>query len=249
MGGVFCPPETFKDNVKRHLTLGLEEVLPQPARSEPLYIACAGPSLRDTAHELEGKKYVWALNAAHDYLLKRGITPSHGVTMAPEDGILGCFQTPSPSTTYLVASQANPEVLDRLRARGNRVMLWHAHCPPEWGVDFGDRDYLTYGGGTVGLRSLDLAWMCGFRELHLLGFDACVSDDGRIGPETPLYPSKRALLRTFTVGGRGFRSLPAYARQVEDFGVTIRPLTGLKITFYGDGLMQWAVKETQTHAL
>lgn len=232
---------------------GLEEVFPREPRSDPLYIACAGPSLRETAEETRGQKYVWALNGAHDYLVSRGLVPSHGVAQAPEDGVLDYFRKGGAGVTYLFASCTNPQLVDRVIRQGGRVVLWHCQCPEEWGVDYGGRD-CVFGGGTVGLRALDLAWLVGFREVHVLGFDACLSDDDRIGPDLKIYEDRRADVRPFLLAGRVFRALPAHARQVEDYAVTVRPLTGLHITHYGDGLMQWAARQSvstqgQTNAL
>lgn len=250
MGGVASPPATFRENVKINLARGLREVFPVEPREDALYICCAGPSLRETAHETEGKKYVWALNGAHDYLIGRGLVPSHGVAQAPEVGILDNFKKAGAGVTYLFASCTNPELVDRTIAQGGRVILWHSHCPEEWGVDYSSSDtthYMTMGGGTVGLRAIDLAYMVGFREVHCLGFDACISDDGRIGPDLLLYEDRKQDVRIFLHNGRAFRALPSYARQVEDYGITVRPLTGLNLTFYGDGLMQWAVKGMQSN--
>jgi len=234
--------------VKRNLARKLPEVKPANPRQDALYIACAGPSLRDTAHEVEGKANVWALNGAHDYLVSRGLKPSHGVAQAPEVGILDSFKLVRPDVEYLFASCTNPDLVDRVIAQGGKVVFWHAKCPEKWRVNYKTKDksrYLTMGGGTVGLKALDLAYMLGFREVHCLGFDACISDDGRIGPDLPLYEDRKQDVRIFLHKGRAFRALPSYARQVEDFGITVRPLTGLNLTFYGDGLMQWAVKGMQ----
>jgi hypothetical protein len=74
----------------------------------------------------------------------------------------------------------------------------------------------------------------------VFGLDACISEDGRIGADVPMYEDRKKDLCDFTINGRTFLALGSHARQVEDFGRTIRPLTGLAVTLYGDGLMQWA---------
>ena len=239
LGGVACPPETFRNYVERNLARGLPEIALTKAHDQTLYIACSGPSLRDTHKELLGKPNVWALNSAHDYLIKNDIVPSHGVAQAPEHQVLDYFRKAGPGTEYLFASCTHPDLIDHVLSRNGKVTLWHSDCPEEWGVDFKGRNTI-FGGGTIGLRSLDLAWVLGYRDVHVLGLDACISDDDRIGPETPLYADRRKDILTFISNGRAFRALPGYARQVEDFGRTIRPLTGMAVTLYGDGLMQWA---------
>lgn len=238
LGGVACPPSTFRENVALNLERELEEVRYRELRNEPLYIACAGPSLRETADELRGKKHVWALNGAHDYLIQRGIVPSHGIAQAPEHQILWTFKNIRPDIVYAFASCTHPDLIARAIAEGAKVVLWHAHVPNEWGVEYGDRD-LVFGGATIGLRSLDLAYMVGFREVHLLGFDCCLSPDLRIGPDLPIYEDRRKDIVLYESFGRFFAALPSHARQVEDYHLTVGPLKDLYLTFYGDGLMQW----------
>lgn len=247
-GGVLCPPETFRANVKTNLARGLPEIAFREPREDHLYIACAGPSLRDTAEELRGKAHIWALNGAHDYLISRGIVPSAGVAQAPEDGVLNYFQKVQPGTVYAFASITNPALVDRVLAAGGQVGFWHCHCPAEWGVDYGEtpNGNLICGGGTIGLRALDLAYACGYREVHVLGFDACCSPDLRIGPDLVIYEDRVKDIRPYWINGRMFPALPSHARQVEDLHITLKPLTGLNITWYGDGLMQWAARGMNT---
>lgn len=244
MGSTVCPPSTFRDNVRINLARGLEEVVPRPDRGEPLHIACAGPSLRDTAELLRGQKNVWALNGAHDYLISQGIIPSHGVAQAPEHQILNTFQEMRKDVIYAFASCTHPDLVDRALEVGARVAFWNAAAPDEWGVDFGDRDQVgfVHGGGTIGLRALDMAHMVGFRELHIHGFDASLSVDLRIGPDLPIYEDRRKDIRLFDMRGKFFPALPAHARQVEDIHGVLKPLEGLRVTWYGDGLMQWAMR-------
>lgn len=239
VGGVYCPPTTFRQNVEHNRARGLPEILLGEARNEPLYVVCSGPSLSETYLEVVGKFPRWALNSAHDWLIDQCLVPTHGVCMAPEPQALDYFKRIQPEVEYLFASQTAPELIDRALDKGAKVTLWHAHCPDEWEVPI-KPDEAVYGGGTIGLRTLDLAWILGYRDVHVFGFDACCSPDGRIAVETPTYEDRKKDLRTFVVNGRAFVALPSHARQVEDFASVIRPLTGLSVTFYGDGLMQWA---------
>jgi hypothetical protein len=239
LGGVACPPETFRNYVERNLSRDLPEIALTEAHDNPLYIAASGPTLRETHLGLEGKDNIWALNNAHDYLLRQGIAPTFGVAHAPEYQVLDYFKDVREGSQYLFASCTHPDLIDYVLDKGGKVTLWNSDCPEDWGVDFRGRSTI-FGGGTIGLRSLDLAWVLGYRDVHLLGLDACISDDGRIGPDLPLYEDRRKDILVFMCNGRAFRALPGYARQVEDFGRTVRPLTGMSITMYGDGMLQWS---------
>lgn len=241
LGSVACSPAAFRRNVEINRNLGLPEIEYGKARTDPLYVVCSGPSLLETHHELKDKKTVWAVNAAHDWLIKQGIPFTHGVAQAPEHQVLGYFQEIKPGTEYLLASQTHPELVQRILDAGGKVTLWHSHCPAEWGVEIAEP--AIYGGGTIGLRAFDLAWIMGYRDIHVLGFDACNSPDGRIAVDTPMYEDRKKDLRVFHLNGRAFVALPSHARQAEDFAGVVRPLTGLEVTFYGDGLMQWAARQ------
>lgn len=238
-------PAVFRRYTLANLERGLEQIKPGPVRDDPLYIVCSGPSLAETWHELKGRPgEIWALNAAFDYLCDKGIRPDYGACIACENEILRYFQNIEPQDKFLFASQTHPALVDRALERGGEVKFWHVACPSDWD----DMPILPepriYGGGTIGTRAIDLAWVMGFRNIHLLGMDACISEDGRIAVETPMYEDRRDSLRTFIINGRAFVAMPSHARQVEDFAAVIRPLIGLNITVYGDGMLQWSLNTT-----
>ena len=229
--------------MQRNLARGLPEISLSQAHDQPLYIACSGPSLRETHKELAGKSNVWACNTAYDWLVDKGYSPT-GIAQAPEWPVCRYFKKVRPGSKFLFASSTHPMLVDFIIKKGGEVTLWHSDCPEDWGVDF--RGACTiFGGGTVGLRSLDLAWVLGYRDVHLFGMDASVSDDDMYGVDRHVGARKKDIME-FSVNGRTFRALPGYARHVEDFGRTIRPLTGLAVTLYGDGLMQWANRQEDT---
>jgi hypothetical protein len=67
--------------------------VPGEPKSGPLYIVASGPSLLDTWEELKDRPgEIWALNAAFDWLCKKGIRPDYGVSLAPENPILNYYQ-------------------------------------------------------------------------------------------------------------------------------------------------------------
>lgn len=245
-GNAACPPSVFRRYFDINVKRGLEEIVAGEVKETPLYIVCSGPSLLETWEELKDcKGEIWALNAAYDWLCKKGIRPDYGICLACEDQILDYFQEVGAGDKFLFASQTHPVLVDRVLDRGGSITFWHPAHPPEWGMPTPE-GRLIYGGGTVGTRAIDLAWVLGFRDVHILGLDACLSVDGRIAVDRQMYEDRREDLRTWMVGGRAFVALPSHARQVEDFATIIRPLKGLTVTLYGDGLLQWAMKEKET---
>lgn len=237
-----CEPAVFRRYTLANLERGLEHIKAEPVRDDPLYIVCSGPSLLETWHELKDRPgEIWALNAAFDWLCKKGIRPDYGVCIACEDAILDYFQDVQEGDKFLFASQTHPVLVDRIMNKGGAMKFWSVACPSDWHNMPKLQEPLIYGGGTIGTRAIDLAWVLGFREVHLLGMDACISPDGRIAVETPMYESDRDRLQTFSVHGRAFVAMPSHARQVEDFASIISPLKDLSITVYGDGMLQWSL--------
>lgn len=234
------PPAVFRRYLEINLKRGLAEIEPGQIRDDPLYIVCAGPSLSETWTELKDRKgEIWALNAAYDWLYRQGVRPDYGICLACENQILNYFQEAGDKDKFLFASQTHPELVDRVLERGGEVTLWHPAHPEEWGLPTPSGRQI-YGGGTVGTRAIDLAWVLGYRDVHILGMDACISVDGRIAVDIPMYEDRKKDLRQFRINGRTFVALPSHARQVEDFAAIIRPLKDINVTLYGDGLLQWA---------
>lgn len=249
IGNSACPPSIFRRYIEQNNKRGLEELVLEPVRNDPLYIVCSGPSLLDTWQELVGRPgEIWALNAAFDWICKKGIRPDYGICLAGENAILRYFQESGPGDKYLFASQTHPELMDRVIDRGGKVTLWHPAHPPEWNMPI-PKGRQIYGGGTVGSRSFELAYVRGFRDVHVLGMDGCLSVDRRIAVETPIHDNELKSLRTFIIHGRAFVAMPSHAKPVEDMTEILRALPGMQVTFYGDGLMQWAMANAQTPTL
>ncbi len=243
------PPAVFRRYTLANLERGLEQINAGEARKRPLYIVGSGPSLLETWQELKSRPgEIWALNAAFDWLCDKGIRPDYGVCIACEEEILRYFQKIEPGDKFLFASQTHPVLVDRALDKGGEVKFWHVACPSDWADMPKLPEPRIYGGGTIGTRAIDLAWVMGFRDIHILGMDASLSSDGRIAVETPMYDDRRDSLRTFIINGRAFVAMPSHARQVEDFASVIRPLTGLSMTLYGDGMLQWSLNNAAAAA-
>lgn len=214
--------------------------MPGEPKDGPLYIVASGPSLEDTWPELIGRPgEIWALNRAYDWLCRKGIKPDYGIALAPENAIQLYFHEAGEGDKFLFASQVHPKLIDRILDKGGKVTFWHAAFPEEWDMPI-PKENLIYGAGTIGMRVFDLAWVLGWRDVHVLGMDACNSLDGRVAVDTPMYPEQKHFLRTYICNGRAFVGLSSHVRQAEDFGAVIRPLKGMEVTLYGDGLLQWS---------
>ena len=134
----------------------------------------------------------------------------------------------------------HPRLVDRALEHGGSLKFFHVACPEDWDIPM-PKDCKIFGAGTVGSRSFDLAWVLGFRDVHVLGMDASLSPDMRIAVDRPMWADQRHLVRTFVIGGRAFVAMPSHARQIEDLHDLLKHLKGMEVTFYGDGMMQWAM--------
>lgn len=235
------PPSVFRRCAEFNSELGLEQIEQGEPKTGKLYIACSGPSLADTWQELKTRDgEIWALNGAYDWLCRKGIRPDYGVCLAPENQILKYFLEIQEGDKFLFGSQTHTELVLRAILRGANVKLWQVAQPEEWGLPILKDTPLVYGGGTVGTRAIDLAYILGWRDVHILGMDCCLSETGYWAPDHPVHDDVRPRLQTFLINGRAFVAMPSHARQVEDFSSILRPLTGLNVTLYGDGMLQWS---------
>jgi len=161
--------ETVRENIKSAVSRGLPEVRLCKPHTHKLSIAAGGPSLNDTMGDLTG--YIGALNGSHDHLISKGIVPNACGMMDAGD-IVAELITPHPDVTYFVASMCHPSVFDKLK--DCHVVLWHASNGPDCPItDLLDPDSVVIGGGTtIGLRWLNLGYVCGFRDFSFHGLDS-----------------------------------------------------------------------------
>lgn len=209
-----------------------------------------GPSMPDSISDIRAKVRQGArlitLNNAWRLLAQHGLTPDVHVMLdaRPENA---AFVADAPaSARYLVASQCHPDVFDALA--GREVVMWHNA--------FGDNAalreilapyeaegpnqrpcLLVPGGGTVGLRTLWLCAMSGFRRVHVYGMDSSYEGEAHHAYPQPLNDGERVL--DVTMGGKRYRAAPWMVRQTEEFRQTWNDLRrlGVAVRVHGRGLL------------
>lgn len=191
IGGLTEVPVTAGMNVSFDLALSnmrenSKRDVPWFIGSEPhndtLAICAGGPSLKDgleaiRAHKQRGAKIV-ALNNVGSFLNQNGLVPDLLMILdaRPENIIF----TRAEAKRYLLASQCDPSLFEALKDKD--VHLFHA------GICDEVRDVLepyweTHpcvtigGGGTVGLRAINIGIVSGYRKLHLYGYDSCYTEE------------------------------------------------------------------------
>jgi hypothetical protein len=207
-------------------------------------IVAGGPSLNDTFHEVARRKatgqQLWAVNGTAKYLRDRGLIPDAHVIVDARPDNLKFLEDADPETLHLLASQCDPSLFDAVE----RVLLWHANSPGMEELLRGMRETSLIGGGsTVGLQALVLAFVMGYRKIHLYGFDS--SYRGGEGHAYPQQMNDGEAVVTAVIGDRTFRAAPWMVQQTEEFLSTAAELErqGAVITVHGDGLLPYVANE------
>lgn len=177
------PAEVSIENIKRNLTLNLPrlhhllEFKVVKGFENKIALVGGGSSLRDTIHELKDFDVIIACGSVHDYLIDNNVIPTYCTVCDPDEVMCEYLKKHQSSVKYLIASNSHENVLNLLKER--EIYLWHCYSDGTWG-EFCDLDPEAQGVGggcTVGLRSISIAIMLGYSNIHLFGFDSCLNDE------------------------------------------------------------------------
>lgn len=214
-------------------------------------IVGGGPSLERYVEEIRWRttfpgQLVFALNRAAHYLFDAGIRADFQVIMdaRPENV---AFANAKWAKMHILSSTCHPGVFDRLLDAGANVSVFHPFMP---GIEehiprLRRNDYDQIGGGTtVGLTTLAMAFVMGFRKMHLYGFDSSYKDKKLHAYEQKLTPDE-AMEMEVVAGGRTFITTPTMVQQTRSFMGLANALAeqDCLITVHGDGLLPHLVKE------
>lgn len=175
---------------ERNVRSALEKV-----KQGPILIAAGGPSLKQFPVDQARRNAdtFWCLNNSWRQFDRVVI---HAVVLMDARPEMVKFCDPvGRIAEWLVASQCDPSVLDKLSGPCADVTIWHAAGPKiidQLGL------HGIRGGGTVLSRAINLAWERGFRDFTLAGVDSSITaeahhaypqaindNDKRIEVETP----------------------------------------------------------------
>lgn len=215
-------PAIVLDHIRVNLKRNLPEVRPCRAHSHKMSVAGGGPSLEDTKDKLDG--YICAINGSLSYLLDNGIKVNACGVVDPHEHVADLIEA-RPDVHYYIASMAHPKVFEKLK--GCHVIMWHASGPE--GVDDLVKGLRIGGGGTMGLRWLNIGYVCGFREFHIHGLDSSFKN------KTHAYPQP---IDSQRIKVDGWETKTAFLNQVSDFSNTMAIMDGANFHLYGDGLLQ-----------
>lgn len=222
---------TLQRNVDHCMARGLEDHF----AFRRLDIIANGPSASLAPFKTLGASM--ALNGALGLCLDHSVEPTYWAACDPQP-LVTDFLTDLPwSTTYLVASQCDPVVFDRL-----------AECEV-WPFDVADgpsfpstSDPIMHG-SSITLTSLQLATRLGYRDLHVWGWDCCILDGEHHANGSALPQGLEPVEFRPDPSGpclASFLTTPSWEHEVQQAGHQIVPIlrsNGVRVTVHGPGFV------------
>lgn len=240
-------PEQMVENMRSALSRGLREVVPCKPTGYSLAVAAGGPSLHDTYTQIADATHVAAVNGSLGFLLGKGIVPTWCGVLDSNAHMADIVEA-DPRVRYLVASNCDPALFDKLLGAGCKVWLWHTtpkSINTEAGAELLKQErpgtwYMIAGGCTIGLRWVNLGYVLGYREFHLHGLDSSFRDR-----RTHAYKDRRwgEWVDESSLEINGYRTSLNFLQQVSDAAQMIErfqkpDMEPVKFSIYGDGLLQ-----------
>lgn len=197
------PIDESLENIRINLRRGLPRMEDLPGfdvpKDWPVCLAGGGPSLKRTQDALRDAPTVISCGSSHDYLMEQGIVPTFAVACDPDPIMQAYLQNPSRNTIYLLSAHCNPGLFDHLK--DYRVVVWNCFMDDprarELLTEIDGPNWRAIGGGcTVGLRSISIALMLGFKDIHFFGFDSCVEQiDGQTAHHAYGYATEKEVMQ------------------------------------------------------
>lgn len=231
--------ENIKRNIDRTLSssyVRFNELLGSRL-GKTISVVGSGPSVSRHYKEITGD--VMACNAAHDYLIDRGIVPTYGMFFDASP-IVADMITPHKDVTYLLASRCHADVFEKLR--DYKVVVWHCKGDPYMDEalegEFQRMEPMIHGGSAAVLRSLFIAHVMGYAECHMFGVDS--SFEGDVTHIKEYVPE--TMIDIYVVG-KWFKTTAWMCGQVEDFKDLAQAMSErIKMVIHGEGMLPCLAK-------
>lgn len=260
----FRQREEILANMRINLARGLPTLKPGPKHDGDLILVAGGPSLANEMLTLRmlaerpGNRIVTA-NDSHDFLINRGIVPwgaTYWEVGSPKKASF--LDRPHKGVRYFIASQAHPEVFDKLIAAGADITVWHVYhgFPDKADVDLvfeHDPEGFMAGGGA----GATLRWVYVGHALwqpprtHIFGMDSSFTAD-----QTHAYKQRQDIpkdeswrLWDVFVLGKKFTTNSFLLHQADHFQWQMQECKkqGIEVTIYGDGLIPEIARQIGVH--
>lgn len=206
---------------------------------EPCAVVAYGPSLKDTWKDILQFDTIFTCSGAHKFLVDRGVTPTFHCESDPRAHKVAMLGQPQSQTTYLMASCCHSNYFDALEAANAKILLWHLlFNEDEIFTLYPKGDWIICGGNTIGPRTIRLARLSGFTNLHVFGLDGSGTHAG----EHTNAPADR-VYGPVTVKGKTFNTTKQLMFQMASLFDDLDRMPEVKCTFYGEGLYQTVYRD------
>jgi uncharacterized Rossmann fold enzyme len=245
VSGLNTPDETILKQIEENLARDTPMFRQMPPNCGQALIVGGGPSLADELPHLRKRHdrggHIYALNGTYDWLVDRGVRPEFHVLLDARPENVQFVRKPHKNTMYLLSSQCHPSVYEALR--GYSIVQWVGWHPDAPAICDRVQKPLTIvgGGNTVGLKTMCLTSLWGYRSLHLYGFDSCYRGEANHAYPQPMNDGEAMM--DIVCEGRHFMCARWMARQAYDFQEFMPLLSemGVNVTVHGGGLISWMV--------
>lgn len=217
-------------------------------------VMCYGPSLQDTWEMVKEEKAfienadIVSVSGAHDFLIEKGLIPKYHIECDPRRHKGDMITSRHPKVEYLMASVCHPKVVNKVK--GKNLRLWHMNegDPSLQILEIEPNALLVPGGGSVGLRSIALLYIMGYRRFIIHGMDCSYRDGAtHAGHHTG---KKTQTVEVRCTDGRKFTTAPVlitYKRYFDDIrrnhmGDADKDPSKIEVILRGDGLLQHWLK-------
>lgn len=217
---------------------GLPSVRKDGTRDKRVAIVGYGPSLADTWPLIQNGKFdaVWTVSKAHDFLIARGVVPTHHTDTDYREHKVGynaLFQRP---VKYFMATQVHPLYFDVLA--GQDVHLFHVVQPD--GGTFDNRYFKQPVMFDAGLQAAKLAYELGYRDQDWFGMDASARGaQTHAGPHEGLPPE----FIEVEVAGEPRMLTTLLFRQALFCEKMLRETPRMQVKIHGDGALRPLLQE------
>lgn len=219
----FAPDDQVKANEAHAKSLGLKRVTFSPMTSEKLAIVGGGPSIKMQWPELKEYRYVFAINGAYEFLLKRGIEAA------------------------FVSVDHSPLIANFCRNVKRAIIA--TRCAPETFAALKDADVRVFdvpgdvvGGSATAITIIDLAAKMGFGKVTLFGCESSFKG------QTHAYTNEAQNVITVRADSREFASRPDLYLHARELSAAIRLNPGV-ITERSGGLLRAMVRDANHQML
>lgn len=251
------PTEKIQKNVLdsvKHNLLPINQILTTEQKEGAIALVGGGPSLSKQLKKLQNYDAIIICGSAHDYVMTTGFfrpeTKIYCIICDPDAIMSKYLQQWTTRVTYLIASQCDEEVFNLFRDAPKKY-IWDCAGGEQFNKDtFKDADRLIIGGCTVGTRAMGMAIAMGYRDLHLFGYDSCLTNKYKhhaydfYDPEQESLGAIHEIVLDDPVKGKKFICAGYMVAQIIDFQWMLRNFADkIRIKIFGEGALAYLMQK------